>query len=650
MRQDPTGGIAGPTGRVMAGLVLGVAIVPLMALSATAQEATGEAPALAEAVAAGALPPVAERVGSAPAVIEPLEAIGTYGGELRTGLRGSSDHNAILRVVGPQGLVRWDPQYTKVVPNVAESFEVDDEGRVFTFHLREGMKWSDGTPFTADDVMFNVTDLILNEEFAPPPARYTTGGEPMKAERLDDHTVRFTFSQPYGDFLAVLAAPLGQNPVLYSKNYCSQFMPKYNDDVDALIAAESAADWQNLFLQKCGDLEIPARWGNPERPTLDPWIVTAPYAGGATRVVMERNPYFWQIDTEGNQLPYIDRLVMPIGADTESLILAVIGGRIDYGLRHIDTSDNRPVLAENREKGDYRFFEAAPPGGSNMVINLNLTSKNQALKEIFNERDFRVALSLGMDRQAIIDTVMLGEGEPWQHGPFEDHPYYDERTSTQFLEHDPERANALLDGLGLDKRGPDGVRILPNGEPLKFRIDVIPTFDPTWVDSLQLIEQQWAEIGVDMDINAMERTFFYQRTSESNEHDAAVWNGRQSWVSGQLPHQIVPVSHDSRYGIPWVQWYESRGESGEAPPASVRERLRLYDQARGLADPERRRAVMLEIASIAADEFEVIGLSKALPTYGIVKNGLRNVPEAMPSSWAYPTPSPTLPQTWYWAE
>jgi len=650
MSRDNATDTARLTGGIVARLMLGAAIVPLMALSAVGQEATGQAPELAAMVEAGSLPAVAERVGSEPDVIEPLDSIGTYGGELRTGLRGSSDHNGILRVVGPQGLVRWDPKYTRVVPNVAESFEVDDEGKVFTFHLREGMKWSDGTPFTADDIMFNVNDVILNNDFAPTPARYTTGGEPMRAEKIDDYTVTFTFKQPYGDFLAELAAPLGQNPVLYSKNYCSQFTPTYNENVDALVEEANAADWQNLFLQKCGDLEIPARWGNPERPTLDPWVVVEPYAGGATRVVMERNPYFWQIDTEGNQLPYIDRLVMPIGADTESLILAAIGGRIDYGLRHIDTPDNRPVLAENRESGDYRFFEAAPPGGSSMVINLNLTDKNPDLREIFNEKDFRVALSIGMDRQAIIDTVMLGDGEPWQQGPFEDHPYYDERTSTQYLDYDPEQANALLDGLGLDNRGSDGMRLLPNGKPLVFKIDVIPTFDPTWVDALQLIERQWAEIGVDMEINAMERTFFYQRTSEGNDHDAAVWNGKQSWVPGQLPHQIVPVSHDSRYGIPWVQWYESGGSKGEEPPASIKKRLSLYDQARGAADPDKRLALLLEIAAIAADQFEVIGVSKALPTYGIVKNGLRNVPDSMPSSWSFATPSPTLLQTWYWAE
>ncbi len=648
MKPDTATDRSGSAGRAMSRLKLSAVILPLMALPAFAQDATGEAPALADMVAAGSLPPVAERVGDEPEVVSPLDQIGTYGGDLRIYLRGSSDHNHILRVVGPQGLVRWDPQYTEIVPNVAESVEVTEGGRVFTFYLRDGMKWSDGTPFTADDVMFNVEDLVLNEEFAPTPPRYTSGGEPMSIEKVDDYTVRFTFKEPYGDFLAELASPLGQHPVLYAKHYCSQFLPAYNSDgLASLIEENGATDWQNLFLQKCGDLEIPARWGNAERPTLDPWVISEPYVGGATRVVLKRNPYFWQIDTEGNQLPYIDQVVAPIDQDVESLILSVMGGNVDFGLRHIDPPANRPVLAENREKGDYDFFEAKSTGGTDMSISLNLTHKDPDKRALFREKDFRVALSIGMDRQAIIDTVMLGQGAPWQQGPFEDHPYHHEQIATQFLEHDPERANELLDGLGLE-RGDDGIRRMANGEPVRFQIDVIPTFDPTWVDSLQLIEQQWAEIGVDMEINPLERTFFYERTSNSNDHDAAIWRATQSWVAGQIPQMLVPVHHDSRYGIAWKDWYLSGGEEGEEPPESIKKRLELYDAARGMTDADERREAMLEIAQIAADEFETIGVSQALPTYGIVKNDLMNVPESMPSSWYYPTPSPTLPQSWYW--
>jgi peptide/nickel transport system substrate-binding protein len=624
---------------------MAVAVAGLLASSALA----GEAPALAERVAAGDLPPLEERLPSQPETVSGPDGIGRYGGDLRFGLRGSSDHNHILRIVGPQGLVRWDPTYQEVVPNVADSFEINADATEFTFHLRDGMKWSDGTPFTADDVLFNVNDLVLNEDYAPTPTRYMAGGEPMTVEKLDDYTVKFTFAASYGDFLAELASPLGQHPVLYAKHYCGQFHPDYAEDIDAVVAENAAGDWRNLFQQKCGDIEIPSRWGNTERPTLDPWVATEPYTGGATRVVMERNPYFWQVDAEGNQLPYIDRLVAPIAQDVESLILQVIAGDIDFGLRHLDAPANRPVLAENREAGGYDFFEASSVGGSNMVINLNLTSKNPALRELFNKKDFRVALSLGMNRPEIIETVLFGQGEPWQQGPFADHPNYHERISTQYLEFDPDQANALLDGLGLE-RGADGMRQMADGQPVRFTIDVIPTLQPEHVDMLEMISQEWAELGVQMDVNPIERTFFYERTSNSNDHDAAVWGGQASWVPGEIPQQIVPVHHDSRWGIPWSQWYNTGGAQGEEPPASVKERMQLYDQAKATVDAEQRRALIQQIADIAADEFEVFSVSKAIPTYGIVKNDLRNVPKTMPSSWYYPTPAPALPQVWYWAE
>ncbi len=620
----------------------------MLAFAPLAAAAAAEPPSLQDAVAAGTLPPLAERLPSEPEVLTGAE-VGRHGGDLRFGLRGSSDHNHILRLVGNQGLVRWDVQYTEVVPNVARAFESNADATEFTFHLRRGMRWSDGEPFDADDILFNVQDLLLNADYAPTPQRYQAGGQPMRVEKIDDHTVKFVFAAPYGDFLAELSSPLGQHPVLYARHYCQQFHPSYVDDIDAVVAENNAADWRNLFQQKCGDIEIPSRWGNPERPTLDPWVVTEPYAGGATRVVMERNPFFWQVDAEGSQLPYIDRLVAPIAQDVESLILSIIGGNIDFALRHVDAPANRPVLAENRERGDYRFFEARPVGGTNMVINLNLAAKDPELRELFNQRDFRVALSLGMDRQEIIDTALLGVGEPWQGGPHENHPNFHERIATQYLDFKPDEAEALLDKLGLAK-GADGVRAMPGGRPVRFSIDVIPTLQPEQVDMLEMISQQWARIGVRMDVNPLERTFYYERTSNSNDHEAAVWGAEISFVPGEIPQQIVPVHHDSRWGIPWSQWYNSGGQRGEEPPASVKERMRLYDEAKATADPDARRAIMHQIADIAADEFEVMSVSKTMPRYGVVKNGLRNVPESMPSSWYYATPGPALPQLWFWAE
>ena len=631
-------------------IALATTALSLPAGALQAQMSYSQAPELAERVEAGELPPVEERVGEDPLVIEPIDSIGIYGGELRFGLRGSSDQNHILRMVGHQGLVRWDPTYTEIIPNLASSYEISNGGRDFTFDLRRGVRWSDGEPFTVEDVAFNVEDLVLNEAFAPVQTRYTLNGDPVAFEVVDEDTVRFSFDEPNGDFLAVLAAPTGQHPVLYSKHYCSQFHPDYNENVDQLIEEAGAPDWQTLFLQNCGDTEVATRWANPNRPTLDTWVIKEPYTGGATRVVLERNPYFWQVDTEGNQLPYIDRLTASVSQDVESLILAAIAGKIDFGLRHLDTPANRPVLAQNREQGDYRMFAAIVSGFNQMMIDLNLTSKDPELREVFNEKDFRIALSLGINRQQIIDTVLLGEGDPWQQGPFEpENPYYNEKLATQYIEYDPERANALLDGLDLE-RGPDGIRLLPSGKPLAFQIDAIPTYRADWVDMLELVRQQWAEIGVDMSVNPVERTYFYERTSNSNEHDAAVWVGGAAWIPGSDPHQIIPVNHDARWAIGWRDWYLSDGAEGMEPPESVKERFRLYDEARGATDPEERLAIAREAADIAGEEFEVFGIAKAMPTYGIVKNDLGNVPEEMLNWWDLATPTQANPQTWYWKD
>ena len=639
------------TRRLLLGSALGGTAMLFLGVGTDARAAQySEAPTLAELVKAGKLPPVDQRVPSEPEVLKPIDSVGSYGGQLRFGLRGSSDYNNTLRMVGPQGLVRWNQTYTEIVPNVAKSWDVSDDAKVFTFHLRPGMKWSDGTPFNADDVIFNMEDIVLAGTLAPTPPRYMANGKPVLVEKVDDVTVRFTFDAPYGDFLAELASPLGQHPVLYQKKYCAQFLPKYNPDAEAQAKAAGSSDWKTFYVSKCGDIEVASRCGNPDRPVLDPWVVKEPYVGGAVRVVMERNPYFWQVDTEGHQLPYIDELFSPIAQDVESLVLEAIGGKIDFQIRHLDAAANRPVLAENREKGGYEFVEAAPIGGVNMIINLNLTHKDPELRELFNKKDFRIALSESINRQEIIDTALLGEGQPWQQGPFEDHPYFNKRISTQYLDYKPDEANKLLDGIGLDKRGADGMRLLPSGKPLKFKIDVIPTLQPEQVDMLQLIEQQWAKVGVDMDVNPLERTFFYERTSNANDHDAAVWGAQGSWVPGDLPQQIVPIHHDSRWGIPWVQWYKSGGKEGEEPPASIKERMKLYDEARATVDPDKRRELIEKVADIAADEFEVFGVSKALSTYGIRKDKLKNVPEAMPSSWYYPTPAPTMLTTWYWAQ
>ena len=165
-------------------------------------------------------------------------------------------------MVGNQGLVRWNLAFTEVLPNVAESWEVNANSTEFTFHLRKGMKWSDGKPFTADDIVFSIEDCAKNTElYKSAPAAIVIGGKPGTATKVDETTVKFSFASPYALFLEQMATPLGQHPTLFAKHYCSQFHPKYNAGVADLVKAANLSDWGTLFRNKCGDIEIPVALG-----------------------------------------------------------------------------------------------------------------------------------------------------------------------------------------------------------------------------------------------------------------------------------------------------------------------------------------------------------------------------------------------------
>ena len=621
------------------------------ALSAIPQgamaQAAKEAPALAKLAADGKLPALAERIPANPMVV-PVEKVGRYGGALRRGLRGSSDHNGILRLVGNQGLVRWNLAFTEVLPNVADKWEVNADSSEFTFYLRKGMKWSDGKPFTADDVVFSIEDCAKNPDlFKSAPSTLVINGKACTATKIDETTVKIAFAGSFALFLEQLATPLGQYPTLYAKHYCSQFHPKYNTSVADLVKAANLSDWAALFRNKCGDIEIPARWGNVDKPTLDPWVVKEAYTGGTTRVVMERNPYFWQVDTSGNQLPYIDRLTFSISQDVESLMLDAISGRLDIQERHIDTLQNKPTLSQNMQKGGYRLIELVNSSAQQVQIYLNMTHKDPKMREMFANKEFRKALSLGLDRKEIIDLVYLGQSQPYQTGPRPGHPWYHKTLSEQFTGFDAAQANAILDKLGYAKKDSSGIRLRPDGQKIFFAIDVIPTLYPDQVDALELVKRHWADIGVDIKVNTIERALYYTR-GDSNDHDAAVWPG-----PGGLDPMLDPRDYlaqhpqGSRYAIPWTLWYVSGGRDGQEPPESQKQRMKLYYQARATADLQKRGELMKQLFDLTAEAFETIGLCLAVNAFGIAKNNLQNVPAKYPNAWSWPNPGPALPQQFF---
>jgi peptide/nickel transport system substrate-binding protein len=622
------------------------ALAALLALPLSAGAFTS-APELQKLEKDGKLPPVEKRLPDKPEVITPLQSVGRYGGTLRSALRANNDYNAVLRLVGNQSLVRWNTDMSKIVPNVAESWTVNADATEYTFRLRRGMKWSDGVAFTADDILFYTEDLLQNKTFMTvPPAAYQAGGKLLGAEKIDDYTIRFKFTAPYVAFPENIAHPTAQMLVMYPKHYCQKFHPKYNPKVEELVKASFTKDWPTLMRSHCSDPESPSRWSDPEKPTLDPWLVQIPYNGSSTQVVLQRNPYFWQVDTKGQQLPYINELRLPVISEPETIVLAAINGQLDFQFRHIGLTQNLPILTENMAKGGYRVLKLEDISSDAAGLFLNQSTKNEKLRTLIRNKDFRVALSLATNRAEINDIVYLGQSSPWQIGPKKQNRFYNEQLATQYLNYDLKTANALLDKMGLNKRDSEGYRLYPQGERVSIH-GIVEISSGDYMGTMELLRRQWSKVGVDLVIMSSERSLYYDRTNLNN-YDMGIFI-----VGGGLDPQydktgiFVWSPMESRQSILWAKWAATGGKQGEEPSASMKKRIELNEKFKVAKTQAEADALLRQMLQIAADEFEVIGTVAAARVPGIVSTRLVNVYDKMPWAWPYATPAGSLPQQFY---
>ena len=627
---------------------------PTTAASSAAPATPGkfkEAPALADQVKAGKLPPVEQRLPKNPMVVQPTEQVGKYGGTWRTALIGGQDTAWLTRTIAYDYLVRWDPEWEKVLPNVAESYEASPDAKSFTFKLREGMKWSDGQPFTADDVVFYVNDVYRNKDLTS-----SLGNNPYTIEKRGDYGFTITFEQPNGLFIQNACTPSGSPTgfewTRYPAHYLKQFHKQYADPakLDQLIKENSAEDWAKLFrLKGAGIPGTPydARWSNADLPTLYAWRIVEPY-GTATRVTCERNPYYFKIDTEGNQLPYIDKVNYEVLQDAQVLLLKASNGEIDIHDRHINTDQNKAVLSDNQQKGQYHFFDEIPSGMNTNVFCLNLTHKDPVLRKIFQDKNVRIALSHAINRQEIIDTIYVSQGEPWQCGPRKESSYYNEKLAKQYTEYDVKKANDLLDQAGYKKAG-DGFRQRPDGQRITIVIEVSATgTDATALDTTKLVAGYWQKVGIDAQVKSEDRSLLYTRKG-ANDHDCVVWGGGSGLRDAILdPRLYFPSSNESNFAQPWYVWYQKPGNpqcQPEEPPEAAKKQMDLYTTGvLGSGDEAGQTAAFKQILEIAQDQFYAIGIALPAPGYGIVKNNVRNVPKELPGSWLYPNPGPTNPE------
>lgn len=615
-----------------------------------------EAPMLAELVAAGELPPVEERVGPEPLVLKPVHEIGKYGGTWRRGFIGPNDSANATRAVFHDRPLHWNYNETEIVPNIARDWEVSADGRTTTLHLRQGMKWSDGHPFTADDWAFWYDSLATHDELRPSGVpEMILNGKPVRIVKVSDTAVSFVSDDPYYGLLNKLASTStlsghgrwgsAAGGGFAPAHYLKQFHPDFagQEQVEAM-AKEAGFDNWTLFFK---DMNRANK--NTELPIVSAWQVTVPITEETFE--FRRNAYSTWMDEAGNQLPYIDYIVMTKGEDLEVLNLRAIAGEFDSMARHMDLR-KLPVFLENQEKGNYTVRLDTSQHGGDAAIYVNSTY--QADPEIgkwLGNVDFRRALSLGIDRGAINEVFFLGLGTPGSIAPEETTIYSpgpDADWRTLWSVHDPDAANRMLDELGLDRKDAEGYRLRSDGEG-RLVIELMTYLSFMDFTGLgEMVKEQYREIGIFLDVKEYERSLSGKRV-RANEHHLTI---NVPWGAGNLfghPTALWPNRAGAYQGPLWGEWIASNGASGQEPPAEVKRVEELYQMAK-MAPPEEAAEMAREMWRIILDQqwmIGTVGLSPTIQGVRIVSNDLGNVPARQMNNANTSNPNISRPEQWY---
>lgn len=590
-----------------------------------------EAPMLAELVAAGQLPPVDQRLPSNPLVMAVAEQIGNYGGTFRRGFKGVSDRWGPTKHV--DRLLVWFDQDLIQHPRLTESWELSDDAREWTFHIRPGTKWSDGAPLTTADVTWWWENYINNAEIIPGgPAANASGAwvsgaakTPMEVEIVDDYTFKFKYADPKP--LLILSLGRGWDAVFLPGHYLAQFHNDLTEDQAALQAAVTAAgfpSWDQYFLN-----DRMAWHMNPEYPILGGWVAKNPLS--EELFTMERNPYFFAVDAEGQQLPYVDTISHRFFEANDVFDLRIINGEVDFQSRHVNLA-NFTLYKENEEAGDYRMLVGKSAG--HPAIQLNLTTKNLPLREFFNQRDVRIALSIAVDRDTVNELVYDGLMIPRQYSPLSVSPQAYEKQANAHIQFDQAEANRLLDEAGYAEKNADGIRVYPGtSDPISFTIEGIDPAGSQMEDFVNQVVRYYKEVGVNAAYKYTERSLYTQHF-DANEIEAGCWAGDRTVVPLAAPIIWTGEQNDRPWCPAWVLYRRSgdADPNSEAPPEGhwMWTIWELWDTIQSEPDPDQQTALFHQILDIWAEELPMIGYLGEGPALIIVKNGVRNYVTGMP--------------------
>lgn len=562
-----------------------------------------EASPLAELVHRGELPPVADRLPENPLVVRPLKSIGHYGGTLRRAITGDIAAWGIIQRTLNENLMGYErPIANSIELNMAESYEFQDEGHSAVFRIRKGIHWSDGVPLTADDFMFWHHDVAFDDDAREepiPPSEWLADGQPIQMEKLDDYTIKVYSTKPLGRVLNALSHEDGPLP----KHVWSKIHPRYHPEFDYDYFREHTTRARRVM--------------EPGIPRISAWVPVEWVHG--QRLVYERNPYYWKIDTAGNQLPYLDRIEFTVVPDPETVLLKFLNQQIDLHLLYVRMA-HIPTLRNREPEGFYKLRTSGPSDGPTFYPNWDVD--NPALREAFRDRRVRLALSYAINREEISQIVFHGLLTPSNFTYLPSNPYYSEKIAKKYTEFDPDRAKGLLDEAGyLDTNG-DGFRELHDGSPFEFTVDL--NVNDNSSDICELVMDYWKDIGIKMNLfPALWETTWARRLNG----DFEMHYGGQAAGADPLdvPHQWGIYKANSPF------WYRNADKEG---PEWLHEVTAYLQVAMTTIDPDVKREAMIKVRDIHAEQVAAIVIGHIYDVWA-VNTRLGNVPDDVSTNIAY---------------
>lgn len=592
----------------------------------------GQSPMLDSLVAAGALPPVEERLPHDPMVVEPIDGVGSYGGTAKLFQAGEQ----LLNV--PEGPLRPGPQLRLTLPNFAEKAEYSNGSRTLTITLRPGHKWSDGHPITADDFVFWVDHVLLNKDLTPVVPPFYVG---MRIEKHGPYRFSYHFDKPHPLFVKKLAHT-GANfsvPAHFMKRY----HPSFRDKAELEAEAEELGlqDWRTYYqsVDNVRDLMV------FNRPVKTAYMVVS---RTSTRTRLKRNPYYPKVDPVGNQLPYIDYIDVQKVDSPEIMSAKASTGQITFAGRQFVTADI-PLFRRFEAENDFSTYLWPRPYGSDVALMVNLTHHDERLRRVFQDVRFRRALSLGIDRDEINHIAYQGHGEPRQLTVVPASDYFEAEFARAFADHDPVRAAALLDEVGMLDRDGDGRREMPDGGPVEMTLEYTLGETPKQI-TVELVTAHWRDIGLHVNLKQISGSLKSIRAS-GGLMDMSIWHAdRNADILFPIePFWYVPmhIGQEVNHWAEWSRWYRSGGARGWEPPAEAKKLLDWWSVMLRADDEAERVAAGKRILRSQAENVWAIGIIGLGPHPVVVHKDLHNVPRNGYWGWDSRWSWPYYPETWY---